>query len=249
MLNGKPADCSYDEATRDLSCPVTTLDAGVSTTFEFSVTVESLAPSQTSVLNKAQLTSPGDPVEPNNEDEKEIPVGEVDLALVKTVNKIEAKVGDTLFYSLEVTNNGPMNSTGAVVTDPLPSGLQFVSADVACQFTAGEVRCEVGELANGASKTFQLSALVEEAALGTMVENVAKVKAPGDKKPENDESKSTTLVPEESPETGLPDPGPEEPEEKPTPEPTPVPTMGSAGLVLMSLLVAGMAGLRQRRRR
>ena len=31
--------------------------------------------------------------------------------------------------------------------------------------------------------------------------------------------------------------------------PTPVPTMGTAGLVLMSLMVAGMAGLRQRRRR
>ena len=183
-------------------------------------------------------------MEPNNEDEEEVPVGEVDLALVKTVDKAVANMGETLVYTLEVTNNGPMDSTGAVVTDPLPAGLQFGSAaDAACVLDAAEVRCEVGELANGASKTFQFSAIVQDVPPGTKLVNVATVKAPGDKKPENDESTTTTDVPEESPGLGG------EPEEEPKPEPTPVPTMGTAGLVLMSLMVAGLTGLRQRRRR
>ena len=130
LVGAAPSGCSYDAATRTLSCTVTDLEAGKSVDFSFAVKVTAIAQGQTSIANKATLTSPGDPVEPNNEDTEDTPVATVDLALSKTVSAQEAVAGDALTYTLTVVNNGPATSKGAVVTDVLPATLDFVSTDL-----------------------------------------------------------------------------------------------------------------------
>ena len=272
LLGDVPAGCNYDAATRTLSCTVTDLEAGKSVSFDFVVQVTAIAEGQTSIANKATLTSPGDPVEPNNEDTEEPPVATLDLALTKQVDKTQAIAGDTLVYTLKVLNHGPATSKGAVVTDVLPEGLEFVSATGNCQFAAPTrtLSCELEDLVANATASIQVSATVGLDVTGpTTLVNSAKVKGPGDTDPTNDEDKVTTTVPKPDPgDNGgpgegvppvdpepkpdpKPDPKPEpepEPEPEPTPAPTPVPSLGAYSLAFLSLAL-GVAAMRQRRQR
>jgi uncharacterized repeat protein (TIGR01451 family) len=53
---------------------------------------------------------------------------QADLALTKTVNNPAPNVGDTVAYTVTLSNLGPDAATNAQVTDLLPSGLSFISA-------------------------------------------------------------------------------------------------------------------------
>ena len=53
---------------------------------------------------------------------------QADLALTKTVSDPTPNVGDTITFTVTLTNTGPDAATGVQVTDLLPAGLTFVSA-------------------------------------------------------------------------------------------------------------------------
>jgi uncharacterized repeat protein (TIGR01451 family) len=85
----------------------------------------------------------------------------VDLELTKTLDKSTARRGDTVKYTLTVTNKGPDNATNVKVADVLPSSLTYVSDDSNGAFdTAGGV-WSVGDLANGANKALVITATVK----------------------------------------------------------------------------------------
>ncbi|MFC1714661.1 DUF11 domain-containing protein [Candidatus Poribacteria bacterium] len=52
--------------------------------------------------------------------------GEVDLAVLKTVDNSEPSVGDTITYTIQVRNRFPfISATGVQITDVLPSGVTY----------------------------------------------------------------------------------------------------------------------------
>ena len=51
-----------------------------------------------------------------------------DLMLAKKASKVNPVTGETITYTLEVTNDGPQKATNVEVTDKLPAGLEFVSS-------------------------------------------------------------------------------------------------------------------------
>lgn len=51
----------------------------------------------------------------------------IDLSLVKTADKTSSRRGDTVVYTLTVSNSGPDEATGVTVNDDLPSDLVHVS--------------------------------------------------------------------------------------------------------------------------
>ena len=54
---------------------------------------------------------------------------QADLAVTKTVSDATPNVGDPITFTVTLTNSGPDAATGVQVTDLLPAGLTFVSAD------------------------------------------------------------------------------------------------------------------------
>jgi uncharacterized repeat protein (TIGR01451 family) len=50
-----------------------------------------------------------------------------DVTAVKTVDKDFAQAGDTLTYTVTITNNGPLSALNAVFTDQVPAGAIFVN--------------------------------------------------------------------------------------------------------------------------
>ena len=54
---------------------------------------------------------------------------QADLSITKTDDADPVVAGTDLTYTLVVTNDGPSDATNVVVTDPLPAGTSFVSAD------------------------------------------------------------------------------------------------------------------------
>ena len=54
---------------------------------------------------------------------------QADLALGKTVSNPTPNVGDTIAFTVTLSNSGPNTATNVQVTDLLPAGLQFVSAN------------------------------------------------------------------------------------------------------------------------
>ena len=80
---------------------------------------------------------------------------DVDLAIDKQ-QKGTFAAGETVTYTLDVTNNGPGAEVGPIkVTDTLPSGLEFVSASGTgwtCSQSSGVITCtRPGPLAKGAA--------------------------------------------------------------------------------------------------
>jgi uncharacterized repeat protein (TIGR01451 family) len=86
--------------------------------------------------------------------------GQADISLTKQATSSPQVPGADETYSLTIKNSGPSPAVNAKVTDPLPKGLTYISADKGCTFAAGTVTCLAGDLAAGASKTFTITAAV-----------------------------------------------------------------------------------------
>lgn len=72
------------------------------------------------------------------------------LSITKTVEPALARPGDTLTYTIQVTNTGTVTATSITVTDPLPAGLTYDSASGAgwtCSYASDTVTCTLPSLA------------------------------------------------------------------------------------------------------
>jgi uncharacterized repeat protein (TIGR01451 family)/fimbrial isopeptide formation D2 family protein len=76
---------------------------------------------------------------------------------VQDVNGGSTRPGDTLRYTLTLTNTGDGAANNVVVTDPLDASLSFVSATGGGTFSGGQVRWTVASLPSGSGNTLTLT--------------------------------------------------------------------------------------------
>lgn len=111
-----------------------------------------------------------------------------DLSISNTAaTDLKVQVGGQalLTYTIRVANSGPGIANAVLLSDPLPGGLQFVSANISqgtCSAPAvgapGTVRCSVGTLQSGGSATATIVTKVRSGIIGiATVTNTATVTA------------------------------------------------------------------------
>lgn len=90
-----------------------------------------------------------------------------DLSLTKTVSNSSPFVGDNITFTVTVTNNGPANATGVMVSDQLPAGLVYVSDNGGGTYVNGTGVWTIGALSSGSSMSLQITATVGQAGSNT----------------------------------------------------------------------------------
>ena len=86
-----------------------------------------------------------------------------DVAITKTASPTSVSYGGSVTFTLRAKNNGPGIARNVVVTDPIPAGLTFVSADSPCGFASGTVTCALGSLNPGQEVILQVRVTVDPA--------------------------------------------------------------------------------------
>ncbi|HYK03806.1 MAG TPA: C25 family cysteine peptidase [Thermoanaerobaculia bacterium] len=91
----------------------------------------------------------------------------VDIAATKVTNSPGADgafaQGETLIYTIGVTNNGPSRATNVVMTDPLPAGFAFVSVvpgGPTCTQASGTVTCTYAVMDPGAVNNITITGTI-----------------------------------------------------------------------------------------
>lgn len=92
--------------------------------------------------------------------------GAADLQITKTVNSSTLTCGESLTYTITVTNNGPADAGSITVSDILPAGLLYVSASATQGvYTSGTGNWTVGTLTNGSSAVLTIDVTVDCSAM------------------------------------------------------------------------------------
>jgi len=99
---------------------------------------------------------------------------DTDAQIVKSVDNALPREGDTIVYTLELTNNGPKNANQVQVTDVLPAGVTYVSDDLGTYDPVTGV-WDAGQLKDGDVLYLNITATVDPGTAGTTITNTANI--------------------------------------------------------------------------
>src|SRR5262249_54838437 len=89
------------------------------------------------------------------------PNSAADLAVTMGASPNPVPVTSNVVFSISVANNGPNPASDALLTDQLPQGLTFISANSTrgiCYTNGSTVYCSLGTMSNGANATITITA-------------------------------------------------------------------------------------------
>ena len=96
------------------------------------------------------------------------------LAVEKTGSADEVYPGDPLIYTLAYHNKGSATANGIVITDTLPTGVTYVSADPTPDTNVGQQYVwNVPSLSTGVTETIVITTTVNSSASGELVNHVS----------------------------------------------------------------------------
>lgn len=221
------AGCTVGNA--QITCPIGALGSGLSAVRTIVIT----APEGEFVSDSSSVDgNEADPDPSNNVAVRNVIITgsaaplAADLALTKTASPAEVQPQGEVTYTLTVTNNGPGEATGVVITDTLPAGVTFVSSSQ-CTHANGVVTCNVGTLANGANAV-RTVVVRAPSTPGSFVNSASASGNETDPTPANNSSAGAASVLEA--------------------EVVAIPTVGEWGLIILTLLLMTTALLTMRRR-
>lgn len=143
------SSCGSANGTGSISA---TVNLAVSGTATFTVTANVPAGANATIVNTASVAAPGGTTDPNSGNNSATVTSTVqpstDLSITKTADSTSVRAGDEVTYTITARNNGPSDATAVVMTDPLPSGITFVSVTSTKGTCSGTttVTCNLGTL-------------------------------------------------------------------------------------------------------
>ena len=172
--------CVLNGTSSSVLCNNTALASGESKAFTVAFNVPSTATCGSVIQNQATVSaSTTDPNTANNTSQTvstTVQCQNPTFTITKSDGKTIAAPGETLPYTITITNTSQVNGTSVTVTDTLPALTTFVSASDGGTHSSGVVTWTGLSIAAGASKTLTLNVLVSASATnGTVLLNTANV--------------------------------------------------------------------------
>jgi uncharacterized repeat protein (TIGR01451 family) len=200
-----------------VSCTISSLPSGATTTFTLIVTVAGGAASGTVITNTASTsTSTPDPNPSSNSATVNVTVasaGQYDLSVTSSASPNPVTAGNNITFLLNFTNNGPNSASNVTFTDTVPANTTFVSLVLPAGATCptlpavggtGAISCcpGTGAVCSGAAipsgTTAQLPLIVKvngSTASGTVISNTTNIgPTTNDVNVANNTSTATTIV-------------------------------------------------------
>ena len=193
---GGAAECSA--ASQVVTCDLGILPAGASRGLLINVTVDPPTPDGMVITNAVTATSPTarDPVTASAATIVRQPQGGVvDLAVAKFATP-HTTAGESITYTLVVTNSGPSSAQNVQLVDALPLSVTILALHASQGTCAAGMVCQLGDLAPGTSATVQLTGVVSAYAVsGTVLLNTVQAGSSNvDAAPANNTAGAVTTV-------------------------------------------------------
>lgn len=149
-------DCDTMAVAGEVTCRLGTLDTSSTAAITIVVTPDEVADA-TTITNTATVSATeDDPVSENNTATESTTVNPpgADMSVSTSSSPGTPMINEQVTFSMVVSNNGPSNNTGVVVTVTLPAYGTFVSGSIdqgACEVSKGILTCTIGDMAAGAT--------------------------------------------------------------------------------------------------
>ncbi|MCP4506463.1 MAG: DUF11 domain-containing protein, partial [Fuerstiella sp.] len=178
VINAPTADdTTYDPGTGDLSIQYDILPNGETRVFTLTANVQEGASG--TVVNTASVSSLGTDLDPGNNSASAATTltPDFDVQVSKVADDPNSIPGDSVVYTVTVTNTGPSTAPGVILTDVLPAGVTLQSATMGGQTgvdSGGTITFPSVDLASGDSATATITVTVDTLTDG-LISNVASV--------------------------------------------------------------------------
>jgi len=174
---------TYNAGTRTLSWSIPTLNGGLDLDLTYRTTVDAGATTTyvTGVNTASYISSDQvDSVSGNNVSNVTITYVGLDIEVLKGVNASNPEEGDTVTYTVTVTNSSTQPATNLNITDALPVGITYVAATATgpgATYTAGTrtLTWSIPTLAGSDSSVLTFQATVDNATSGSTITNSAEL--------------------------------------------------------------------------
>ena len=178
-----------------LTCSLGSLSAFSSTSVEIVVSVDSETLGQ--ITNNAAIASTTVEASPGDEmaaETTEVLQAGADLVLEKTDSADLVAQGQSLVYSITVTNNGPLEAADVVITDTLPEGVTLVSAPGCTEDPAGVLTCNISSVAANTSQSIEIEVTPDAETEGQITNNATVTSTTAETAPGDEAASETTEV-------------------------------------------------------
>jgi uncharacterized repeat protein (TIGR01451 family) len=137
------------------------------------LTISMTAPASGPAIDSASVSaSTSDPIPGNNSSSQTVTITpKADLSITKNTSSAGV-AGQSMVYTVVITNNGPSSAAAVSVADTTPAGLTFVSNSVGC---TSAYPCALGTLTNGQSVTITSTYSIAPSSAGSVITNTATV--------------------------------------------------------------------------
>jgi uncharacterized repeat protein (TIGR01451 family)/fimbrial isopeptide formation D2 family protein len=183
------------DCTTAFPCALGTVPAGASRTITATFAVPANYVGAGPILNTAAVTTDTADTDPGNNSSQASTTltRDADVSITKAGPAL-VSAGHLIVYTLTITNNGPSDAAGVLVSDMTPPGLTFVSNAAAC---TTPFPCALGTLTPGATRVITATFQVPSGHTAPSIVNTAIVSSttPDSSTANNAATASTTLGP------------------------------------------------------
>ncbi len=187
----------------DLTVNIPSLASGASATVTINATVFAATRGTNGQLTNVASVASTDPsmiesdTTNNSDSETTTLTPEIDLRIAKVDSVDPVLAGGSLTYTITVTNDGPSTATNVNVSDTIPVGMTFTSANSSqgtTSQTGGVVTASLGSLAPNATATVTILVGVNNATLGSITNTATVNGTEPDTDTTNNTASATTTV-------------------------------------------------------